>query len=95
MQTIEKPVQADPNDADAVVIGTEQVRAIAKIRYKLGASIKRAFTTLYDQCSEQVKTKLEATAGWEATRNDQVLHELISKIKRICVGFDNHKQPDA
>ena len=47
---------------------------------------------MYDQCSEQVKTKLEATTGWETIQNNQELHELISKIERICVGFDDHKQ---
>ena len=25
-------------------------------------------------------------------QNDQSLHQLILKIERICVGFDNHKQ---
>ena len=91
-QTIEMPAPADAADADAVIVRTEQVRAIAKRRSKIDASIKRGFATLYDQCSEQVKTKLEATNGWAATQNNQELHELISKIERICVGFDDHKQ---
>jgi hypothetical protein len=91
-QTIAMPAAADANDADAVIVRTEQVRAVAKRRAKLDASIKRGFATLYDQCSEQVKTKLEATNGWENTQNDQLLHELVAKIERICVGFDDHKK---
>ena len=35
---------------------------------------------------------MEATNGWAATQNNQELHELISKIERICVGSDYHKQ---
>ena len=35
---------------------------------------------------------MEATNGWEDTQNDQLLHELVAKIERICVGFDDHKQ---
>ena len=30
--------------------------------------------------------------NWEATQKEQLLHKLISKVERICVGFDNHKQ---
>ena len=82
----------DPNDAGTVIMMTEQIRAIARRRAKLDASIKRGFTTVYDQCSEQAKTKLDASNGWEGILNNQELHELILKVERICVGFDNHKQ---
>jgi hypothetical protein len=41
---------------------------------------------------QEVKDKLEATNNWETTQRDQSLHELITKIKRICMGFDDHKQ---
>ena len=91
-QTIEMPPAADVNDPDAVIVRTEQVRAIAKRRAKLDASTKRGFAILYDQCSEQVKMKLESSTGWENTQANQLLHELITKIERICVGFDDHKQ---
>jgi hypothetical protein len=39
-----------------------------------------------------VKEKLENTKNWEAIQREQCLHSLIQKVKRICVGFDNHKQ---
>ena len=47
---------------------------------------------MWDQCSMEVRDKLEASDDWECTQREQSLHELISKIKRICVGFDDHKQ---
>ena len=66
-QTIVMPAADNANDADAVIMRTEQVRASAKMRAKLDASIKRGFATLYGQYSEQVKTKLEATNRWGDT----------------------------
>ncbi len=47
---------------------------------------------MYDQCLEAVKEKLETTDDWDKTQHIQLLHKLINKIKRICVGFDDHKQ---
>lgn len=29
---------------------------------------------------------------WDRIERDQLLHDLIKKIERICVGFDNHEQ---
>ena len=66
-QTTAMPAAADANDADAVLVKTEQVRTIVERCAKLNASIKRGFATLYNQYSEQVKTKLEATNGWGNT----------------------------
>ena len=39
-----------------------------------------------------MRDKLEATDDWDKTQRDQSLHELIQKIERICVRFDDHKQ---
>ena len=33
-----------------------------------------------------------ATGNWESIQRDQSLHNLVNKIERICVGFDDHKQ---
>ncbi len=41
---------------------------------------------------QEVKDELEAVDNWEATQREQPLHKLINKTKRICVGFDDHKQ---
>jgi hypothetical protein len=69
------------------------VKTIAKRRLKLSDALKKGYATVYNQCLQEVKDKLEATDDWEATpQRDQLLHELISKIERICVGFNNHKQ---
>ena len=47
---------------------------------------------MYYQCSQEVRDKFESSDGWETVLTDQSLHELILKIERICVGFDDHKQ---
>jgi hypothetical protein len=39
-----------------------------------------------------VKDYLEGTDDWESIQKNQSLHDLINKIERICVGFDDHKQ---
>jgi hypothetical protein len=59
---------------------------------KLQDSLKKGYATVYDQCSQEVHDKLEATDNWDKMQRDQSLHELIQKIEGICVGFDNHKQ---
>ena len=41
---------------------------------------------------KKVRDKLEPSDGWETLKANQSLHELVLKIERICVGFDNHKQ---
>jgi hypothetical protein len=45
-----------------------------------------------DQCLQEVQDKLESTDDWERMQMEQSLHELIQKIERVCMGFDNHKQ---
>ena len=39
-----------------------------------------------------MRDKLEVSDDWERMQREQLLHDLIGKIKRICVGFDDHKQ---
>ena len=68
------------------------MRAIAKKKAKLDNTLKKGFATVYDQCSLKVRDKLKASNNWDKTQREKSLHELISKMKRICVGFDNHKQ---
>ena len=94
-QIIELPPAIDPNASDAEdqkIIRAEEVKTIAKRRLKLAESLKKGYVTVYDQCSQEVKDKLEGADDWESTQKDQSLHELINKIERICVGFDDHKQ---
>ena len=95
LQTIALPPPIDTaasNTEDQKIIREEAVRAIAKRKAKLDSALKKGFTTVWDQCSLEVRDKLEASNDWERTQREQSLHELISKIERICVGFDDHKQ---
>ena len=55
-------------------------------------SLKKGYGTLYDQCLQEVKDKLKATDNWASIQRDQSLHKLINKIKKLCLGFDDHKQ---
>ena len=91
-QTIALPPAVDPNAPDRTdleVIRVEVVKSVAKRRQKLEES---GYATVYDQCSQEVRDKLKATRDWEMVQTDQSLHELIKRIEKICVGFDDHKQ---
>ena len=35
---------------------------------------------------------MKATKDWDVVQSQQLLHELIRRIEKICVGFDDHKQ---
>ncbi len=94
-QLIALPPAVDENATnidDQRIIRAEEVKTVAKRRLKLEDVLKKGYATVYDQCSQEVKDKLEATNNWERIQQDQSLHELIQKIKCICVGFDDHKQ---
>ena len=94
-QTIALPAAVDVNDpekADLELIRTEVVKSVAKRRQKLEESLKKGYATVYDQCSQEVRDKLKATKNWEDVQSEQSLHELIKRIEKICVGFDDHKQ---
>ena len=94
-QIIELPPAIDPNAADAndqKIIRAEEVKRIAKRRLKLAESLKKGYATVYDQCQQEVKVKLKGADDWATTQKEQSLHNLINKIERICVGFDDHKQ---
>ena len=47
---------------------------------------------MYAQRSQGVQDKLKASKDWETVEQEQSLHNLISQVERICVGFDNHEQ---
>ncbi len=54
--------------------------------------LKKGYATVWDQCSQEVRDKLEASGDCDCIHREQSLHNLITKIKQICVGFDDHKQ---
>ena len=87
------PVNANaPDKADLEVICVEVVKLIAKRRQKLKESLKKGYAMVYNQCLQEVQDKLKATKDWDVMQSEQLLHKLIRRIKRICVGFDDHKQ---
>ncbi len=94
-QTINLPSLVDANSpmaTDNELIRQDLVKAIGKRQMKLSELLMKAYATVYGQCSEDVKEKLGVMSDWERIQNEQFLHKLIQKIKRICVGFDDHKQ---
>ena len=95
IQTINLPPPFPVNNPDAddlTIARVEEVRVVAKRRITLNKYLKKGFATVYDQCSQEVRDKLELLDGWETVQTDQSLHEIILKIERIYVGFDDHKQ---
>jgi hypothetical protein len=94
-QIIELPAAVDSNSstaADNELIRQELVKAMGKRRMKLSKSLLKGYATVYRQCSDKVKEKLEASSNWQHIQDKQSLHKLIQKIKRVCIGFDDHKQ---
>ena len=93
MINLPHPVTAKYPDADdPIIVREEVVRAVANRCITLNQDLKKGFSTVYDQCFQKLRDKLESSDGWETIQTDQSLHELILKIERICVGFDNHKK---
>jgi hypothetical protein len=87
------PVDAnDPDKENLEAIQTKDVKTVAKRRQKLKESLLKGYATVYAQCSQGVRDKLEASKDWETIQQEQSLHDLISQVERICVRFDNHKQ---
>ena len=78
--------------ADLEVICVKVVKSVAKRQQKLDNSLKKGYVTVYDQCSQEVRDKLKGTRDWETVQATQSLDELIRRIEKICVGFDDHKQ---
>ncbi len=50
------------------IIQEEGFRAIAKRKAKLDSALKKGFATVYDQCSLEVRDKLEASDDWDKTQ---------------------------
>ena len=94
-QTIDLPPPIngnDPNTEDLTIIRAEEVKSVAKRRLKLEELLKKGCATVYSQCAEEVRDKLISSNNWERIQKAQSLHKLITKIEKICVGFDDHKQ---
>ncbi len=86
-QIIELPPAVDESAADVEdqkIIRAEEVKTVTKRQLKLGEALKKGYATVYNQCLQEVRDKLEWT-DWEKTQKEQLLEELIRKIERICV----------
>ena len=60
-QTIPLPPPVNQNTADKEdleIIWSEDVKTIAKRQQRLNEALKRGYTTLYGQCSQDVQDKL-------------------------------------
>jgi hypothetical protein len=50
--------------ADKELIRQELVKAIGKRQMKLSRLLMKAYATVYRQCSDNIKEKLEASSDW-------------------------------
>jgi hypothetical protein len=94
-QSIPLPLPVDPNNLDKEdleAIRTKDEKTVAKRRQKLKESLLKGYAAVYAQCSQEVQDKLKASKDWETVQQEQSLHNLISQVERICVGFNDHKQ---
>jgi hypothetical protein len=92
---MELPAAVDKNAPDKEelnIIRNVEIKSVVKRQQKLRELLMKGLAVVYEQCSREVKEKLENTKNWEAIQREQCLHSLIQKIERICVGFINHKQ---
>ena len=68
------------------------MKSVSKRRQKLKESLLKGYAMMYAQCSQGVRDKRKASKDWETVEQEQSLHDLISQVERICVGFNDHKQ---
>ena len=75
----------DPNvedKADLEIIRAKDIKTITKRQQKLKETLKKGYTTVYRQCSQEVRDKLKLTENWEVTQKEQSLHDLISEVEK-------------
>ena len=90
----------DPNNENNMIdddteieIWREEVKMIAKRRQNLREGLMRTYALLWEQCSPSVQGKLKGEEGWATVDTNKNPVELIQRLKRVCCGFDAHKQP--
>jgi hypothetical protein len=80
--TLPPPInQTTADTEDQKIIQEEAIRAMAKQKVKLDSLLKKGYATVWDQCSQEVWDKLEASNDWDRIQKEQLLHNLIAKIK--------------
>ena len=66
LQTTNLPPPVPANDLDAAdlaIVRVEVVITVAKRRITFNQDPKKGFATVYDQCSKEVRDKLESSDG--------------------------------
>ena len=81
----------DPNVEDLKIVRAEEVKSVAKRRLKLEELLKKGYTTVYSQCTEEVWDKLESSDDWERIQKAQSLHELQHQRHRRGVMQKRHR----
>ena len=71
MIALPPPIDTTASNAkDQKIIREEAVQAIAKRKAKLDSMLKKGYATIWDQCSLEVRNKLEASNDWERTQRE-------------------------
>ncbi len=64
--TLPPPINQTAADAeDQIIIREEAIRAIAKQKAKLDSALKKGVVTIWDQCSQDMRDKLETRDDWD------------------------------
>ena len=94
------PQIPDPNNAGVMIddaaenaIWNEEIKMIAKRRQSLQDGLRRTFALLLNQCDTTVLRRLKGEDGWEQVEQDRNPVVLVQRLRRVCCGFDTHKQP--
>jgi hypothetical protein len=86
-QIIELPPAVDPNAADVDnqnIIRVEEVKLVSKWRQRVEELLKKGYTTVYDQCSQEVRDKLENTVDGQNTEGAAAPQTYPEKRKDMC-----------
>jgi hypothetical protein len=73
-QMISLPLPVDPNAPDKAnleIIRAEEIKSVAKRRQKLEEALKKGFATVYDQCSQEMRDKLDSSDNLEIMQRQQ------------------------
>ena len=92
VRTRKQPINGNyPNADDLQIVRAEEVKSVAKRRLKLEELLKKGYTTVYSQCTEEVRDKLESSDDWERIQKAQSLHELQHQRHRRGVMQKRHR----
>ena len=82
--------QVVENDLDMQIYLKEYSEA-SKAQKKLDREFVQLYGELYNQCDEQLRSRLHGESGFDQVETNRNPLELIKRVKRISCGFDAHK----